>query len=84
MATHYQYADATVSAHAAKAVTLNDSTVIPVTRAVFVGTGGHLKVTMVSGDVVTFKNIPSGTVLPIQITSAWAAVTSAADVVALY
>lgn len=84
MTQFYQYADATVSAHGATALTLNDSTVFAVTRAVFVGVGGNLKVTMVDGQAVTFKNVPSGSVLPIQITSAWSTGTTVTDVLALY
>lgn len=33
--------------------------------ALYVGTGGHITVTMASGQSVTFKNVPSGTFLPI-------------------
>lgn len=38
-----------------------------ITRAVYVGVKGDLAVEMKNGAVVTFKNVPSGTVLPIRI-----------------
>ena len=39
---------------------------------IFVGTGGNLTVTMISGQVVAFLNIASGSFLPIQVKRAWA------------
>jgi len=64
------------------AVTLSDSTIIGC-RAIYVGTGGNLKVT-VGGTAVTFKNIANGTLLPIRAQIIWATGTTAADVVALF
>lgn len=84
MGAGYRSADATVSARGAVALTLNDTTVIETTRAVFVGVGGDLKVTMADGQSVVFKNVPGGTVLPIQITVAWASSTGASSVLGLY
>jgi len=46
--TAYRSADATVSAHAAAAVTPSDSTDIRPTRAVYVGGAGDVKVDMAS------------------------------------
>ena len=72
MAGAYRNADATVSARGAVVVTLSDSTVINNTRALYIGTGGTLKVTMVDGQSVVFNNVPTGSILPIQVTKVWA------------
>lgn len=34
---------------------------------VYVGSGGDVSVTTIGGDVVLFKNVPEGTVLPVQV-----------------
>ena len=78
-------ANATVSAHGAASVTLSDSTEIPMTRALFVGTGGTIKVTMVDGQDVSFTNVPNGSILPIQVIKVWNTGTSGASgILALY
>lgn len=77
-------ADATVAAWDAVAVTLSDSTVIPVTRALYIGTGGTLKVRMAAtGNLVTFANVSAG-VFPIQVDQVWTTTTTASSIVALY
>lgn len=81
----YRQVDATVSARRAAAVTLNDSTVLEVTRALYIGSSGNLKVTMVEGGDVTFNSLSPGTVLPVQVTKVWSTGSSAAmSVIALY
>ena len=52
-------------------------------RALYVGTGGDVTVTMVSGSSAEFKNGASGTILDVQVTEV-TAVTGAADILALY
>lgn len=84
VAPAYRTADATVSAFDAKAVTLSDSALLPRTRALYVGTGGNLKVTTAYGTDVTFANAPSGSILPLQVTKVWSTGTTAANVLALY
>jgi len=85
MAGAYRSADATVSARGAVPVTLSDSTVINNTRALYIGTGGTLKVTMVDGQNATFTNVPSGTILPIQVTKVWSTGSvTVAGILALY
>ena len=72
-------------AGAADAVTPNDSTDLATnSRAVYVGTGGHIKVTMISGDAVTFNNVLGGTFMPIRASRIWATGTTADDIIALY
>lgn len=80
----YRTADATVSAYSAKAVTTSDSADILDTRALYVGVGGDVKVTMAYGDVVTFVGVPSGSILPVQVTRVWATGTAANSILALY
>jgi len=85
MSGSHRSANATVSAHSALAVTTSDSTIIPVTRALFIGTGGTLVVTMAEDENdVTFINIADGTVFPIQVSKVLATGTTAASIVALY
>lgn len=62
------------------AVTPSDSTEVNA-RGLYVGTSGDLAITGVDGATVTFKNVPSGTVLPIFVYKVRAA-TTAADIVA--
>ncbi len=54
-----------------------------VTRALYVGTGGNLRVTLLSGDVVTLNAVAAGTIYPLRITHLHATGTSAADIVGL-
>lgn len=69
----------------AVAVTPSDATVLTTTRALWVGTGGDVAVTMLSGDAVTFANVPSGSLLPIRVTKVLATGTvTADDIVALW
>jgi len=80
----YRTADATVSAHDGRAVTPSDSTDINGSRGLWVGTGGDIQVTMSSEQVLTFEAVPSGYLLPIQVTRVWATGTTASGIIALY
>ena len=51
---------------------------------VYVGVGGHVKALTATGNEVTFLNVPSGTVLPVQCVRVFSAVTTATDMVALW
>ena len=53
-------------------------------NVLYVGTGGDLTVTTVSGDKATFVNIQGGSFLPIQIIKVWATGTTANDIIALW
>lgn len=64
------------------AVTPHDSDA-NVFEALFVGTGGTLKVTRPGGTTVTFGNVPSGTLLRIQTVVVWSAGTSASNIVGM-
>jgi len=67
------------------AVTPNDSADLAIPGAVlYIGTGGDVKVTTISGDDVTFKNLPNGSVLAVQVKKVFSTGTDADDIVALY
>ena len=64
-----------------------NDTVNPVSRALYVGTGGDLLVQMAGepgGTNVMFRNIQSGTILPISVRRISDIITTAADIVVLH
>jgi hypothetical protein len=67
----------------ARAITPNDSATIGGVRGIFVGTAGNLTVDFTDVSDVVFKNVPSGTLLPIAPLRVKAA-TTAADIVGIY
>lgn len=70
--------------HAA-AVTPNDSTDLATSsRGVYVGGTGTLKVTLVSGDVVTFTGLAAGIIHPIRAKRIWSTGTSATSIIAVW
>lgn len=80
----YHSADATVAARRGVAVTPTDGTLIPATRALYIGVGGNLNVRMAGDDtVVLFSNVPVG-VFPIQVTEVKSTSTTATSIIALY
>jgi hypothetical protein len=81
----YRTPNATVPAWSAAAVVPSDSVEINCTRGLFVGVGGNITVDMaVQGSNITFVNVPSGTLLPLQVTRVYLAGTSASSILALY
>jgi hypothetical protein len=54
-----------------------------VTRAIYVGSAGNLRVQMVSGQTVTFENVLAGAVYPIRAARVMATATTATGLVAL-
>jgi len=70
------------------AVTPSDSANLSTyARALYVGVGGDLKVTLLNGGTVEFRNIPSGSVIPAAVTKVFATgqtSTIASAIVALY
>lgn len=72
-------------AYRATAVTKSDATILPVTRALYIGGAGDVAVIM-AGDTsaVTFSAVPVGTLLPIQVTKVMSTNTTATLVLALY
>ncbi len=70
-------------AHSAVAVVPSDSSDLAfLTRAVYVGSGGDLQVTMADGAVALFKSVSAG-VLPIRCSRVHATNTTAGDLLAL-
>ena len=83
--TAYRTADATVSTFSVTAVTPSDSTIIPTTRALYVGTGGNVAVMpSYNSAAVTFLNVASGTILPVQVNQVMVTNTTASGILALY
>ena len=84
MAGAYHSAHATVAAHSATTVTPSDSTIIPVTRGLYVGVTGNITVKMADDEnIITFSNVQVG-VLPIQVIKVMATNTTASGIVALW
>jgi hypothetical protein len=69
------------------AITPDDNTDLTTnTRGLFVGTTGNVSVIMaadVAGTAVLFKNVPSGTLLPISVRRVRSTLTTATDIVGL-
>lgn len=63
----------------------SDSTDLPyVTRGIYVGTAGNLKVRMQDGSLVTFNNVVAGQIYPLRIDRVLATGTTAAGIVGLW
>jgi hypothetical protein len=69
----------------AAAVTPNDSTDLSTTaRALYIGTGGSVKLDTAGGNTVTFSSYPSGTWLPVRTQRVYASGTTATGIVAVW
>lgn len=67
------------------AVTPSDTVDLPAgVRGLYVGTGGNAVLVGTDGVAVTFSNIASGTVLPVQVNRVNATNTTASGIVALF
>lgn len=68
----------------ALAITRHDTTVQPKFAAIYVGVGGDVKVKDSAGTTVTFKNVPTGSILPVaNVELVYLTDTSATDLVGL-
>lgn len=65
------------------AITPSDATIIPATRAVYVGVTGNIAVRHASGNSVTYSNVPVG-VFPIQVDMVKSTNTTASSLTAMY
>lgn len=54
-----------------------------VSRALWIGTGGNVRVLTEKGQDVLFKNVADGTMLPVRATRVYATNSTAADILAL-
>lgn len=78
-------ANDTGSASQGRAVTASDSTVLAVTRAVWVGGAGNLAVVFEDGgSAVTLTGVTAGQLLPIRVTKVMSTNTTATSITALY
>lgn len=75
-------ASQTAPARGAFAVIPSSTPLAHVTRALYIGSGGTVAVEMETGDLVSFHNVPNGSVLPIHAARVLPA-TNASDIVAL-
>jgi hypothetical protein len=71
-----------IVASSAVAVTPSDTGEIRA-LALYVGTGGALRVLTASGDDVTFSGVPNGFLLPLEVRRVYSTSTTASNVVAL-
>ena len=77
-----------VSAPATRAVAVvphDTNALADIPKALFVGTGGHIAMRGVNGSAdQSWKNVPSGSVLPFRAQYVRASGTTATDILALY
>jgi hypothetical protein len=72
-------------ASAGSEVTPSDGDALPVpSRALYVGSGGTMAIRMLSGDNLTFVDVPSGSFLPIRVSQVHSTGTTAGAIVALF
>lgn len=64
-------------------ITPADSDLSSSVRALYVGTGGNVRVTTVNGDDVVFYNAASGTILPVSVKRVWSSTTTASNILGL-
>ncbi|MFD1135589.1 spike base protein, RCAP_Rcc01079 family [Paenibacillus urinalis] len=73
------------SSQGAFAVTPNDSTDLSkVTKGLYIGVSGDVRMTMADGSVITRKNVAGGMTHPWSIRRVWATGTTATDIVGDY
>ena len=69
----------------AEAVTAHDSNdLVAVSRGIYVGGAGNVAAVMLDGTVVTFVDVPAGTILPIRCKRINNTNTTATSMVAIY
>ena len=82
--SRFQTHDVSPITNAADVTPHNTNELSYVTRALYVGTGGNVAVTLQDSGSVTFVAVPSGTVLPVRVKIVKATGTDATDIVALW
>lgn len=65
------------------AVTPADATELPVTAALYVGTGGNLSLMGADGDIYILRAVPTGALLPLAVRRVRSTDTTASNIVAL-
>jgi hypothetical protein len=71
------------SAYSGAAITPSDATIIPITRAVYVGVTGNIAVRHGDGTLVTYSNVAVG-VFPIQVDKVLSTGTTATTMIAMF
>lgn len=74
---------ALVQATDAVVVTPNDSSDLDNVSVLYVGVGGHVKVTTRAGSDITFYNLNNGQFVPVQVRKVYATDTTATNLVAM-
>lgn len=64
-------------------VTPSDSTVLPPTRALWVGGAGNINVVMDDGTTLLLSGVPAGSLMPLSVTKVMFTSTTATNIVAL-
>ena len=72
------------AANAAEITPSDTTDLAQASRGIWVGYDGTLKVTMVRGQVVTFRAVTAGQFIPIRVKRVWATGTSAQYLVAIW
>ena len=75
---------AVVTSDTANIPNISDPTIPNNGCVIFVGVGGDLRVSTTGGDDVVFKNVPTGSFVPVQVVKVFATNTTATDIVALW
>jgi hypothetical protein len=74
-----------ISGQSASAITPNDSTnLTTVTRGIYVGVSGDVKVDMADNSTVIFVGLSSGGIHPIAVKKVYATGTTATNIVGVY
>lgn len=69
----------------AAAITPNDGVDLTnIARALYIGTGGDVKITTAGGDTVTLNDVQGGSILPIRTKRVFSTGTTASNMVAIY
>jgi hypothetical protein len=67
----------------AVAITPADSDLVENVRALYIGTGGSVRVTTVLNNDVLFSNVVAGTILPVSVKRVWSTSTTASNIIGL-
>lgn len=66
------------------AITTSDTVPIELTRALYVGGAGDVKITYSDGSVDVIQSVPAGAILPVRVSLVWSTGTTATKISALY
>ncbi|WP_407496372.1 hypothetical protein [Pseudooceanicola sp. MF1-13] len=82
-ANHSQSLDAPI--RGAEAIVPDDAIDLPtLPRAIYVGAGGDISVTLADGDTVTLAAVPAGSFLPLRVSRVFTTGTTAGAMLALW